>query len=161
MGTGKEQKIRITASSGLTGDEVDKMVQDAEAHAAEDRKQREIIDMRNQADAVIYSVEKTLHDYGEKISFDDRADINKKLDDLKAKKGGSDAMAIKQAIDDLQQAVYKLSEAVYRDAAQAQAGAGQTAPPQEPPKPEPEDAGSKQSDSGTEYRVVDEEEDKG
>jgi molecular chaperone DnaK len=161
MGTGKEQKIRITASSGLTGDEVDKMVQDAETHAAEDRKQREIIDMRNQADAVIYSVEKTLRDYGEKISFDDRAEINKKLDDLKARKGGSDAMAIKQAIDDLQQAVYKLSEAVYRDAAQAQEGAGQTAPPQEPPKPEPEDTGPKQSDSGTEYRVVDEEEDKG
>lgn len=160
MGTGKEQKIRITASSGLTGDEVDKMVQDAEAHSAEDRKQREIIDMRNQADAVIYSVEKTLRDYGEKISFDDRAEINKKLDDLKAKKGGNDALAIKQAIDDLQQSVYKLSEAVYKDAAQAQAGAEQAAP-QEPPKTEPEDSGPKQSDSGTEYRVVDEEEDKG
>jgi molecular chaperone DnaK len=135
------------------------MVGDAESHAAEDRKQREIIDMRNQADAVIYSVEKTLRDYGEKISFDDRAEINKKLDDLKAKKGGNDAMAMKQAIDDLQQSVYKLSEAVYQDAAKAQAEAGQATPQSETPTPEPEDTESKKSDSGTEYRVVDEEED--
>jgi molecular chaperone DnaK len=160
LGTGKEQKIRITASSGLSKEEVERMVTDADEHAAEDKKQKELIDIRNQADSVIYSVEKTLKDYGEKISFEDRSEISKKLEDLKAKKDGGDVLAIKGAMDDLQQSVYKLSEAVYKDAAQAQPGEG-AAPgpeqPQEPPKQEPSDSG----DAGADYRVVDEEEDKG
>ena len=128
MGTGKEQKIRITASSGLSKDEVDRMVNQAKEHAAEDRKQKELIDIRNQADAAIYSVEKTLKDYGEKISFEDRGEISKKLDALKEKKNTTDTGGIKQAIDDLQQSVYKLSEAVYRDAAQAQTETPEAAP---------------------------------
>ncbi|HEC77882.1 MAG TPA: molecular chaperone DnaK [candidate division WOR-3 bacterium] len=159
MGTGKEQKIRITASSGLTKEEVDRMVREAEEHAAEDKKQKELIDIRNQADAVIYSVEKTLKDYGEKISFEDRSEINKKLDELKSKKDSNNVAAIKQAMDDLQQSVYKLSEAVYREAAQAQQQQHQ-APgpeqPQEPPKQEPRQAS--EGDGGADYRVVDEEE---
>jgi len=161
MGTGKEQKIRITASSGLSKDEVDRMVNQAKEHAAEDRKQKELIDIRNQADAVIYSVEKTLKDYGEKISFEDRSEINKKLDALKEKKNTTDTGGIKQAIDDLQQSVYKLSEAVYRDAAQtqAEAPAASPEPPQEPPKQEPQDD-QKEETGGSEYRIVDEEEEK-
>lgn len=159
MGTGKEQKIRITASSGLTQDEVDRMVGDAEEHAAEDRKQREVIDIRNQADGVIYSVEKTLRDYGEKISFEDRSDINKKLEALKAKKESADVAGIKQAIDDLQQSVYKLSEAVYKASAQQQAGPGAEAPG-EPPKEKPSEQPPPESESGADYRVVDEEENK-
>jgi len=161
MGTGKEQKIRITASSGLSKDEVDRMVNQAKEHAAEDRKQKELIDIRNQADAVIYSVEKTLKDYGEKISFEDRSEINKKLDALKEKKNTTDTGGIKQAIDDLQQSVYKLSEAVYRDAAQtqAEAPAAPPEPPQEPPKQEPQDD-QKEETGGSEYRIVDEEEEK-
>lgn len=160
MGTGKEQKIRITASSGLTKDEVDRMVGVAEEHAAEDKKQKELIDVRNQADAVIYSVEKTLKDYGEKISFEDRGEINKKLDVVKEKKNTTDTAGIKQAIDDLQQSVYKLSEAVYRDAAQTQAEAPEAPPeaPQEPPKQEPQD--QEKEAGGPEYRIVDEEEEK-
>jgi molecular chaperone DnaK len=161
MGTGKEQKIRITASSGLSKEEVDRMVGDAEQHAAEDKKQKELIDIRNQADAVIYSVEKTLRDYGEKISFDDRSEINKKLDALKGKKNSTDVASIKQTMDDLQQSVYKLSEAVYRDAAQAQKTSGVTPEaPQEPPKQEPTDQGEETA-GGPEYRIVDEEDDKG
>jgi len=161
MGTGKEQKIRITASSGLSKDEVDRMVNQAKEHAAEDRKQKELIDIRNQADAAIYSVEKTLKDYGEKISFEDRGEISKKLDALKEKKNTTDTGGIKQAIDDLQQSVYKLSEAVYRDAAQTQAEAPAAPPetPQEPPKQEPQD--QKEEAGGSEYRIVDEEEEKG
>lgn len=154
LGTGKEQKIRITASSGLNKEEVDKMVHDAEEHSAEDRKQKEVIEARNKADSVIYSVEKTLRDYGSKISFEDRSEIGKKLEALKAKKESADVQSINQAIDDLQQSVYKLSEAVYRDAAQAKpgeqpsAGPGPTADtgPQQPP---PETGGA-------DYRVVDE-----
>ncbi len=156
MGTGKEQKIRITASSGLSKEEVERMIQESEEHAAEDRKQKELIDVRNQADGVIYSVEKTLRDYGEKISFEDRSDINKKLDELKSKKEGNDIAVIKQAMDDLQQSVYKLSEAVYQGAAQAQESAPDQGQPQEPPKDET--TGEK---GGADYRVVDEEEDKG
>jgi len=151
MGTGKEQKIRITASSGLSKEQVDKMVHDAEEHAAEDRKQKELIDVRNQADGVIYHVEKTLRDYGEKVSFEDRSEINKKLDELKSKKEGADVMVLKTAIDDLQQSVYKLSEAVYQGAAQ------QT---QEPPKEEPKQEKTEGEQGGADYRVVDEEADK-
>ncbi|MEO0142997.1 MAG: molecular chaperone DnaK [candidate division WOR-3 bacterium] len=151
LGTGKEQKIRITASSGLTKEEIDKMVREAEEHAAEDRRQKELIEARNQADGVIYSVEKTLKEYGDKISFEERSEIGKKLENLKQKKEGNDVNAIKQAIDELQQSVYKLSEAVYREAA---ARAQQTGPAEPPPGPKPEEGGTQ---GGADYRVVDDE----
>ncbi len=162
MGTGKEQKIKITASSGLSKEEVERMVQEGEEHTAEDRKQKELIDIRNQADGVIYSVEKTLKDYGEKISFEERSEISKKLEDLKKKKDETDIAVIKQTIDDLQQSVYKLSEAVYRGAAQAQQTAAEGEQPQEPSKAEPEKEQkdeAPEAQEGTEYRVVDEEPD--
>ncbi len=158
MGTGKEQKIKITASSGLTKEEVERMVKEAEAHASEDRKQKELIDIRNQADSVIYSVEKTLKDYGEKISFEDRNEIGKKLEELKKRKDGNDVAAIKQAMDDLQQSVYKLSEAVYRNAAQQTQT--QTAGPEPDEQQKPEEP-SQGADTGADYRVVDDEADKG
>jgi molecular chaperone DnaK len=158
MGTGKEQKIRITASSGLSKDEVNNMIKESEEHAAEDRTQKDLIDVRNQADNVIYSVEKTLRDYGEKISFEERSEIGKKLEDLKKLKDGTDTAAIKQALDDVQQAVYKLSEAVYKDASQARSeGPGQP-PPQEGPQEGTQGPGAQ---GDTDYRVVDDEPDKG
>ncbi len=150
LGTGKEQKIRITASSGLTKEEIDKMVREAEEHAAEDRKQKELIEARNQADGVIYSVEKTLKEYGDKISFEERSEIGKKLENLKQKKEGNDINAIKQAIDELQQSVYKLSEAVYREAA---ARAQPKGPSEPPPGPKREEG----QPGGADYRVVDDE----
>jgi molecular chaperone DnaK len=151
LGTGKEQKIRITASSGLSKDEVDKMIHDAEEHTSEDRKQKELVDSRNQADSVIYSVEKTLREYGEKISFDERNEIGKKLEVLKNKKDTADITGIRQAMDDLQQSVYKLSEAVYKGSAQAAPETPPTEPPKEEPKPESPGEG------GADYRIVDEE----
>ncbi|MBA7476569.1 Chaperone protein DnaK [subsurface metagenome] len=162
MGTGKEQKIKITASSGLSKEEVERMVQQAEEHAAEDRKQKEVVDVRNQADGVIYSVEKTLKDYGEKISLEDRSEISKKLEELKKKKDETDIAVIKQAMDDLQQSVYKLSEAVYKGAAHAEQAAAGGEQPQETPEAEPgkeqkEEAPGAQEDA--DYRVVDEEPD--
>ncbi len=150
LGTGKEQKIKITASSGLTKEEIERMVKEAEEHAAEDRRQRELIEARNKADSVIYSVEKTLKEYGEKISFEERSEIGKKLEILKQKKDGNDINAINQAIDDLQQAVYKLSEAVYREAATRAQSAGPSEPP---PGPKPEEGAA----GGADYRVVDDE----
>ena len=162
MGTGKEQKIRITASSGLSKEEVARMVQQAEEHAAEDRKQKEVVDVRNQADGVIYSVEKTLKDYGEKISLEDRSDISKKLEELKKKKDEHDITVIKQAMDDLQQSVYKLSEAVYKGAAHAEQAAAGGEQPQETPEAEPEKEQKEEAPGAQEdadYRVVDEEPD--
>lgn len=164
MGTGKEQKIKITASSGLSKDEVDQMIKESEVHAAEDRAQKELIDTRNNADHVLHSVETTLKDYGEKISFEDRSEIGKRVEELKALKDTNDLAGIKRAIDDLQQSVYKLSEAVYREAAKAQ---------QPPPGPEPgpaPDQGATEQEQGPQdtgaqaegdYRVVDDEADKG
>jgi len=163
MGTGKEQKIRITASSGLSKEEVDKMIKEAEEHAAEDRAQKDLIDVRNQADSVIHSVERTLKDYGEKISFEERSEIGKKIEDLKTKKEGNDVGAIKQALDDLQQSVYKLSEAVYKEASQAQQQGAQEQGPgpgqEAPPGGETQEPGAQEGDA--DYRVVDEEGDKG
>jgi molecular chaperone DnaK len=159
MGTGKEQKIRITASSGLSKEEVDKMIKESEEHAAEDRVQKELIDTRNQADQVIHSVEKTLKDVGEKASFEDRSEIGTKLENLKKVKDSNNVAEIKQAIDDLQQSVYKLSEAVYKEAAGAKPEGPGEPPPQEEQQQGPEQAGEQQGD--TDYRVVDDEADKG
>ena len=135
------------------------MIKESEEHAAEDRVQKDLIDARNQADNVVYSVEKTLKDYGEKISFEERSEIGKKIEELKKLKDGNDVAAIKQAIDDVQQSVYKLSEAVYKEAAGAQQeGPGQQTPPQGESQQGPEQAGEQ---GDTDYRVVDDEADKG
>ncbi len=120
LGTGKEQSIRITASSGLSKDEIDKMVRDAESHAAEDKKKREQIEARNQADSLAYQTEKSLKEYGDKIDAAEKKNIEEKLAALKKSLEGSDAEAMKKASDELMQASHKLAEAVY---AKAQAGA--------------------------------------
>jgi molecular chaperone DnaK len=155
LGTGKEQKIRITASSGLAKEEIDKMVSDAEVHASEDRKQKELIEIRNRSESLIYSVEKTLRDYSDKIPAEDKNDIDKKLNILKSKKDSPDIANIKQAMEDLQQAVYKISEAVYHQTSQGQTG-GETQPPpgETPTGEEPKQEG------GADYRVVDGDENK-
>jgi molecular chaperone DnaK len=158
-GTGKQQKIRITASSGLAKDEIERMVRDAEEHIAEDQKQKELVEVRNQADGVIYSVEKTLRDYSEKISGEVQTEITAKLEVLKQAKESSDVASIKVAMNDLQQSVYKLSEAIYQEAAETQAK-GPKPGPKEPPKQEPKPEPDEQGEGGADYRVVDEEPDK-
>jgi molecular chaperone DnaK len=130
LGTGKEQSIRITASSGLSKDEIDKMVKDAESHAGEDKKKRELIEARNQADSLAYQTEKSLKEFGDKIDAAEKQKIEDALAALKKALEGSDAEAIKKASDELMQASHKLAEAVY---AKAQAGAG---PEAEAPKEE-------------------------
>jgi len=133
LGTGKEQSIRITASSGLSKEEIEKMVKDAEAHAAEDKKKRETIEARNQADSMIYSTEKSLKDVGEKLDAVDKGNIENKIADLKRVMDGDDAEAIKKATDELAQAAHKIAEVMYAKAQAeagaegAQAGAGQQA----------------------------------
>ena len=133
LGTGKEQKIRIEASSGLNEEEIKKMVQDAELHAAEDEKQKETIEARNLADSMIYQTEKSLTEYGDKISDEDKNAINAAIADLKKvlEDSNSDAAAIKAKTEELQKASYKLAEEMYKNTAQAQgaanAGAGENA----------------------------------
>lgn len=118
LGTGKEQSIRITASSGLSKEEIDKMVKDAEAHAAEDKKKREAIEARNQADSMIYSTEKSLKEVGDKVDAVEKGNIENKIADLKKVMDSDDAEVIKKATDELAQAAHKLAEAMYAQAQQ-------------------------------------------
>jgi molecular chaperone DnaK len=113
LGTGKEQSIRITASSGLSKEEIDKMVRDAEAHAEEDHRKREAIEARNHADSMVYSTEKSLREFGDKIDAVEKGNIENKIAELKKVMEGEDAEAIKKATDELAQAAHKLAEAMY------------------------------------------------
>jgi molecular chaperone DnaK len=119
LGTGKEQKIRIESSSGLSEDEINKMVKEAEAHAEEDKRERARIDARNEADSLIYSTEKSLKDYGDKISSEDKATIERAVADLRGvmDNQGATAEEIKAKVETLQQASYKLAEEVYKQSA--------------------------------------------
>jgi molecular chaperone DnaK len=126
--SGKEQKITITASSGLSKDEVDRMVKEAEAHAEEDKRRRELIEARNQADSLIYSTEKTLQEYGDKISADVKSDVEQKLAALREAREADDPARITSAVQDLAHAAQKIGEAMYGqpggDGTGAEAGAG-------------------------------------
>ncbi len=121
--TGKEQQIRIQASGGLGDADIDKMVKDAEAHAAEDKKKRALVEARNHADALSHSTEKTLKEHGDKIAAGEKQAIEDALAGLKTAMEGDDAEAIKAKTDALAQASMKLGEAMYR----AQQGAGEGA----------------------------------
>ncbi len=121
LGTGKEQKITITASSGLAKDEVERMMKEAEAHAEDDRKRREEIETRNKADQAVYGAERMLKDMGEKISATDRAAIETAMEGVKKAIEGADASAIERALEQLMTAQHKAAEAMYR---QGQPGAG-------------------------------------
>ncbi len=124
-GTGKEQSIRITAPTKLSKEEIDRMVKEAEKYAEEDRKRREEVELLNQANSLVYATEKSLKDYGDKISADEKANIEKELNSLKEAIKAKDHSRIKSAMDSLQKASHKLAEEVYKStAAQQAAGAG-------------------------------------
>lgn len=122
-GTGKEQQIRIQASGGLNDDDIEKMVKDAEAHAAEDKKRREAVEARNQAEALVHSTEKSLSEYGDKVSADDRQAIEAAISDLKTAITGDNADNIRTRKQKLTEVSMKLGQAMYK-ASQAQADAG-------------------------------------
>jgi molecular chaperone DnaK len=124
--TGKEQSIRIQASGGLTEADIDRMVKEAESHAEEDKKRRELVEVKNQAEALIHSTERMLKDYGDKVPAGDKALVETALNDLKSTVQGEDKDAIKQKVDALAQASMKLGEAMYQasQAQGAQAGGG-------------------------------------
>jgi molecular chaperone DnaK len=134
-GTGKQQSIEIKSSSGLSEQEVSKMTQEAESHAEEDKKKRDVVDLKNQADQLIYSTEKTLKEHGEKVSAETRGNIESAINNLKEAIKGEDADAIKKAIENLGNAGQELGKVLYEEAAQkqaasaAEAGQGEQAPP--------------------------------
>ncbi|MCA1949891.1 MAG: molecular chaperone DnaK [Treponema sp.] len=123
LGTGKEQKIRIESSSGLSEADIERMVKEAEAHAEEDRRERERAEARNEADTLIYTTEKSLKDLGDKVSPADKSRIEEAVADLKKAMEGSDVGAIKAKTEALKQASYKLAEEMYKNAG-PQPGAG-------------------------------------
>ncbi len=120
LGTGKEQSIRITASSGLSDEEVDKMVKDAETHADEDKAKKELVEVRNQADGMSYTTEKSLKEHGDKVDEETRKNIEQALEELKKAMEGDDPADIKQKTEALATASHKLAEAMYK---QEEAGA--------------------------------------
>jgi len=122
--TNREQSIKITGTSTLDKREVDKMVKEAESFAAEDQANRDAAEVRNRGDSVAYQVEKLLKDHGDKMSGDERAQVDSALKELREALGGQDLERIKRAADAVQQASYKLSEAMYKASAGAPAGAG-------------------------------------
>ena len=133
--TGKEQQIKIQASGGLSDEEIEKMVKDAEANAEADKKKREEVDVKNQAESLVFQVEKNLKEHGEKINADDKSKIESDLKDLKEAVEKNDLDAMKQKIQDLTQSSMKMGEAMYKDQ-QAASGASGAEHPQSDPKQE-------------------------
>jgi molecular chaperone DnaK len=123
--TNNEQKITITSSSGLSKDEVDKMARDAESHAADDRKQRDTIEARNRADAMVYNVEKTLKEHRSKVSDAEATEIESSVEEVKKAMADNDPDKINSAVDRLTAASHKLAEAMYKSTSQS-TGAGPT-----------------------------------
>ena len=166
LATGKEQKIRIESSAGLSDDEISRMVNEAESHAEEDKKEREKVEARNEADSLVYATEKSLNDYGDKVSEEDRTKIKDAIDELNKALESEDTEQIKEKTETLKQASYALAEEVYKNAgAQAeQAGEEQSKAGGE----ESGDSGSGNSEESTssngdnvedvDYEVVDDDE---
>ncbi len=126
LGTGKEQKITITSSSGLAKDEVERMMKEAESHAGEDKKRRDEIEVRNRADQVVYGAERLIKDTGDKLTAADKQAIETAMESVKTASAGTDPDAIQRALDELTSAQHKAAESLYKQgsAASASAGAG-------------------------------------
>ena len=133
LGTGKEQSITITSNTNMSKDDIDKAVKEAEQYAAEDKKRREEIDIRNAADQMIYTTEKTVADFGDKLSDEEKANINSGVEALKEALKGEDIEAIKSKQEELQKTVYAVSEKIYKASAEAQGAAGAEGAPQGDP----------------------------
>ncbi len=143
LGTGKEQNITIQSSTNMSKEDIDKAVQDAERYAEEDKKRKEEVDIKNQAESLVFQSEKAIKDFGDKVSESEKAPIQAKIDELKKAIESGNTADMKAKTDELQQAVYELSSKVYQ-AAGAQAQGAQDAGP----APESNDAGAKSDDNG-------------
>jgi molecular chaperone DnaK len=135
--TGKEQSIRIEASTGLSKEEVEKMKKDAELHAEEDKKKKETVETKNMADTLIFTTEKAMKEAGDKVTADEKKPVEEKIEALKKIKDSDDIEAIKKGTQELSEAAQKIGEKLYKAAADAQAAqAGQTPPAGDAPKGE-------------------------
>ncbi len=164
--TGKEQSIVIKSSSGLSDDEIKGMVKDAEEHAEEDSKKRELADARNMADQLVFTTERTLKEHGEKVGSAEKNAIEAALKKVKEVKDGEDVAKIKAACEELTNASHKLAEAMYQAAAgQGAQGAGPGPQPGPEPQPEPQPGPAPGAEKGdkvvdADFTVVDEDKDK-
>ena len=122
LGTQKEQSIRITASSGLSEAEIERMKKDAELHAEEDKKRKELVEARNNADSMIHMTSKSLKELGDKVDAETRGNVEREIDNLKKVMEGEDTAAIKSATESLTQASHKLAELMYAQAKGQQGG---------------------------------------
>jgi molecular chaperone DnaK len=146
LGTGKQQSIEIKSSSGLSDQEVERMAKDAEAHAEEDKKKREVVDLKNQADQLIYSTEKTLKEHGDKVSASVRSNIENAVNNLKEAVKGEDAGAIKKTIEKLGTASQELGKVLYEEAAKKRSASAHAQPDTEPQEPSEEKPKRKKPD---------------
>ncbi len=167
LGTGKEQKIRIESSSGLSEDEIKNMVRDAEQHADEDKKIRETAEAKNEAENLVYATEKSMTDYGDKVSEEDRAKITAAIAAVREALEADDTEALKAKTEELKQASYRLAEEVYKQTAQQAGGDEQAGDGGAEAGPEGEGSGGESGSAGTkqdggfedvDYEVVDEDE---
>jgi molecular chaperone DnaK len=155
MGTGKEQSIKIQASSGLSEEEIKKKVKDAEAHAEEDKRKKTLVEARNKADQVVYTTEKTLKEYGDKISEDEKKNIEEKIEKVKQTMKGENAEEINRSIDELMQASHKIAEQMYKQAPGAQQQTTSQGPPKEEKKEEKKEDKGKEGAVDADFEVVD------
>jgi molecular chaperone DnaK len=155
-GTNNEQKITITSSSGLSKEEVEKMAKDAESHSADDRKQRDTIEARNRADAMVYNVEKTLKEHRSKVGEAEAKEIESAIEETKKAMADNDPARINSAVDRLTTASHKLAEAMYKSAGTPGAGPapGGPAPGGNAPPPGG-DSGKKGKDDVVDAEFVD------
>ena len=159
LGTGKEQSIKITAPKKLSKEDIDKLVKDAEKFAEEDKKRKEEVEVINQADTLCYSVEKSLKDYGNKVSAPEKETIEKKLKETKEAIQTKDVAKVKKAQEELAKASHKLAEEVYKEAQKKQAEAAKAAPQKDAGKDQKTDE-KKDDVVDAEYKVEDEDKDK-
>jgi molecular chaperone DnaK len=142
LGTGKEQSIRITASSGLSEEEIEKLIKEAESHSEEDKKKKELAEARNEADGLLYTTERSLSEFGDKIDQQEKSNVEAAIKNLKSAIEGTDVEAIKSATAELTKVSHKLAEAMY-----SQASAG-TTEGEGSETAEPEGPGAESSASG-------------
>ncbi len=154
LGTNKEQSIRITASTKLSKDEVEKYVKEAEKFASEDKQRKEEIEVKNEADTLVYSTEKSLKDHGDKISQEERMNIERALGEAKEALKGTDIEGIKKAKENLTQSAHKLAEAVYKEAQKKQQQGPQG--PQQGPEAQGKQGGNNDNGKVVDAEVVDE-----
>ncbi len=170
LGTGKEQKIRIESSSGLVEEDIQRMVRDAEAHEGEDKTKREQAEVRNQADMLIYTVEKTLKEHGEKIDSAEKSKVETAIEKLKKAMESGSVEEMKKGMEELQKSSHRIAETMYQQAAkeqqaaqaaaqQAGAGAGPSAESAEPKKEKSEPKKEEQDIVDADFEVVDEDKD--